>query len=56
MLGTLLEQVVVGWKRYRGEIAQAYDHQKKVIDRWGLQISDIAKMLQTASSEKLTFV
>ena len=39
-----------------GEIARAYEDQKKVIGGRGPQISDIAKMLQTVSSERLTFI
>ena len=56
VLGALLKQVVSGLEEIPGEISQAYEDQKKVIGGRGPQISDIAKMLQTTSSGKLTFI
>ena len=56
MLGALLKQVVSGLEKVPGEIAQAYEDQKKVLDGRGPRLSDIVKMLQTASSEKRTFI
>ena len=56
MLGALLKQVVGGLEEIPGEVSQAYEDQKKVIGGRGPQLSDLAKMLQTASSEKLTFI
>ena len=56
VLGALLKQVVSGLEEIPGEIARVYEDQKKVIGGRGPQISDIAKMLQTTSSERLTFI
>ena len=56
MLGALLKQVVGGLEEVPGEIAKAYEKQKKVIGGRGPQLSDILKMLQTTSSEKRTFI
>jgi len=56
MLGALLKQVVSGLEKVPGEIAQAYEDQKKVLGGRGPRLSDIVKMLQTASSEKRTFI
>jgi len=56
VLGALLKQVVDGLEEIPGEISRAYRDQKKVIGGRGLQLSDIAKMLQTTSSERLTFI
>jgi len=56
MLGALLKQIVGGLGEIPGGISQAYEDQKKVIGGRGPQLSDIAKMLQTTSSERLTFI
>ena len=56
MLGALLKQVVNGLEEVPGEIAKAYEDQKKVIGGRRPELSDILKMLQTISSEKLTFI
>ena len=56
VLGALLKQVVDGLEEIPGEISRAYRDQKKVIGGRGLQLSDIAKMLQTTSSERFTFI
>ena len=56
VLGALLKQVVCGLKEVPGEIAQAYEDQGKVIGGRGPQLSEITKMLQTTSSERLTFI
>jgi len=56
MLGALLKQVVGGLGEVPGGISQAYEDQKKVIGGRGPQLSDIAKLLQTTSSERLTFI
>ena len=56
VLGALLKQVVGGLGEIPGEISQAYKDQGKVIGGRGPQLSDIAKMLQTTSSERLTFI
>ena len=56
VLGALLKQVVGGLEEMPEEIVRAYEDQKKVIGGRGPQLSDIAKMLQTASSERLTFI
>jgi len=56
MLGAILKQVLGGLEKVPREISQAYEDQKKVIGGRGPQRSDIAKMLQTTSSERLTFI
>ena len=56
VLGALLKQVVGGLEEMPEEIVRAYEDQKKVIGGRGPQLSDIAKMLQIASSERLTFI
>ena len=56
MLGALLRQAVGGLEEVPGEIAKAYEDQKKVIDGRGLQVSDIVRMLQTTSCKKPTFI
>ena len=56
ILGALLKQVVGGLEEIPEEILQAYEDQKKVLGGRGPQLSDIAKMLQTTSSDRLTFI
>jgi len=56
VLGALLKQVVGGLEEIPMEIAKAYKDQMKVIGGRGPQLSDIVKMLQTTSSERLTFI
>src|ERR1700712_4193747 len=56
MLATLLKQVVGGLDEVPGEIARAYEDQKKVIGGRAPQLSDVARMLQTISSERRTFI
>ena len=56
MLGALLKQVVSGLGEVPGEIAKAYENQKTVIGGRRPELSDILKMLQTISSERLTFI
>ena len=56
ILGALLKQIVGGLVEIPEEILQAYEDQKKVLDGLGPELSDISKMLQTTSSEKLTFI
>ena len=56
MLGALLKQVVNGLEEVPGEIAKAYEEQKKVIGGRRPELSDILKMLQALSSERLTFI
>ena len=56
MLGALLGQIVGGLEEIPRGISQAYEDQKKVIGGRGPQPSDISKMLQSTSSEKLTFI
>ena len=55
-LGALLKQVVSGRGEVPGEIAKAYENQKTVIGGRRPELSDILKMLQTTSSERLTFI
>ena len=56
ILGAVLKQAVSGLNEVPREIAQAYQDQKKVIGGRGPQIADIVKMLQTAASERPTFI
>ena len=56
MLGALLKQVVNGMEEVPEEIAKAYENQKKIIGGRRPELSDILKMLQTISSENLTFI
>jgi len=56
MLGALLKQVVGGLEEVPEELSQAYEDQRKVIGGRGPGLSDISKMLHTASSERLTFI
>jgi len=46
-LGALIKQVVSGLEEVPGEIAEAYEDQKKVIGGRGPQLSYIVEMLQT---------
>ena len=56
MLGAVLRQVVGGLEEVPGEIAQAYENQKQVIDGRGPQLANIVKMLQNTVSMKHTFI
>jgi len=56
VLGALLKQVVRGMEKVPEEIAQAYGDQKKVIGGRRLELAEIVKMLQIASSEKPSFI
>jgi len=55
MLGALLKQVVGGLDRIPGEIVRAYEDQKRVIGG-RRQPSDVVRMLQAISYQKLTFI
>jgi len=56
MLGAVLKELVRGLDGIPEEITQAYNDHKRVTDGRGLQLADIVKMLQTAASEKPTFI
>ena len=56
MLGSLLKQIVGGMEKIPEEISQAFQEQKRVIGRRGLQLPDIVKMLQNITSSLRTFV
>jgi len=56
MLGALLKQILGGVEEIPREISRAYEDQKMVIGGRGPGLSDISKMLHTASSEKHTFI
>jgi len=56
MLGALLKQVMGGLGEVPREIAKAYENQKMVIGGRRPELSDVLKMLQTISSERLTFI
>ena len=55
-MGALLKQVVGGLEEIPEEISGAYQDQKKAIGGRGPRLTDIVKMLQTASSKKPTFI
>ena len=56
VLGALLKQVVGGLSGMPEEVARAYGNQQKVIGGRGPKLSDVMRILQTASSEKRTFI
>lgn len=56
ILGSLLKQVVGGWKRIPQEIVEAFEDQKKVIGGRGLRLHEIVEMLEIASSSQRTFI
>ena len=56
MLGALLKQVVSGLEEVPGEIAKAYEDQRKLIGERAPQLPDIVKMLQTTTSNKSTYI
>ena len=56
MLGALLRQLVCGLEETPEEILRAYQGQKNAIGGRGPKLSDIVKMIQTASSKKRTFI
>ena len=56
MLGAMLKQALGGLEEIPGGISQAYEDHKKVVGGRGPHLSDIAKMLQATSSERLTFI
>jgi len=55
-MGALLKQVVGGLEEIPVEISQAYQEQRKAIGGREPRLSDIVKMLQTASSKERTFI
>jgi len=56
ILGSLLKQLVCAEGEIPGEISRAYKAQENVIGGRGPRLSDIVKMLQTASSKKRSFI
>ena len=56
MLGALLKQLVCGSEETPEEISREHQIQRKSIGGEAPLLSDIVKMLQTASSEKFTFI
>ena len=56
VLGALLKQVVGGLDEVPGEVVQAHEDQKRVIGGRRPRLSDLVRMLQTASSERCTFI
>jgi len=56
VLGAVLKQIVGGLEEIPEGITQAYGDYRKMIDRRGLQLADILKMLQTAASKRPTFI
>jgi len=55
-MGALLKQVAGGLEEIPVEISQAYQEQRKAIGGREPRLSDIVKMLQTASSKERTFI
>ena len=55
-MGALLKQVVGGLEEIPEEISRAYQEQKRAIGGRGPRLSDIVKMLQTATSTQRTFI
>ena len=56
MLGAVLKQLVCGLEETPEEISRAYRDQMSAVGGRGPLLSDIVKMLQTASSKKRTFI
>ena len=56
MLGALLKQLVAGLGEMPGKMVQAYEEQRNFIGGRRPRLTDIVKMLQTASSKKRTFI
>ena len=56
VLGSVLRQLVCGQEEIPEEIFRAYKDQKNSIGGRGPQLSDIVKMIQTASSKHHTFI
>ena len=56
MMGALLKQVVSGLEEIPEEVSRAFQKQKKVLGGRGPRLSDIVKMLQTASSKERMFI
>ena len=56
MLGALVKQLVWGLEEIPEEISRVYRDQKNAIGGRGPRLSDIVKMLQSASSKKHTFI
>ena len=56
VMGSLLKQVVCGKSEVPEEISRAYKDQKNSIGGRGPRLSDIVKMMQTASSGNHTFI
>jgi len=55
-MGALLEQIVGGLKEIPEEILRGYQKQRKALGGRGPRLSDIVKMLQTATSKERTFI
>ena len=56
MLGALLKQLVSGLEETPEEISRTYQDQRSAVGGRGPLLSDIVKMMQTASSKKRTFI
>ena len=56
VLGSLLKQLVCGQGEIPEEISRAYEDQKNAIGGRGPRLSDIVKMIHTASSKRHTFI
>ena len=56
VLGALLKQVVGGLDEVPGEVAQAHEDQKRVIGGRRPRLPDHVRMMQSASSERRTFL
>ena len=56
MLGSLVQQIVIGMERIPDEISTAFQEQKKAIGGCGPRLSDLVKMLQIITSSQPTFM
>ena len=56
MLEALLKQVIGGLEEIPSEISETYGCQKRLDGGWEPQLSSITKVMQAASSERLTFI
>ena len=56
VLGSLLKQLVCGHEEIPEEITRAYKDQKNSIGGRGLRLSDIVRVISTASSKNHTFI
>ena len=56
ILGSLLQQIVVGLEEIPDEISRTFQNHKKVIGGRKLQVAQVVKMLKTVTSLRPTFI